>query len=371
MNTIERNGTGTNGTTNGGGNGAASGTQGGVANGVVATRAGAGVGGGAGGGRRGFSLRVFMAEGTADGLALVDHSQWIGRCMIVPRASYRAHARRRELSDMGVYVLTGPNPKTACERVFVSQTAKLRDEIDAIANKDFWTSMIVLTAEGPRLHRAHTDYIETRLVQIARGCAAAEVDNENGHSLPQLFEADAADAEHFVEQIVLMMPTLGVRAFEATPSAEPGTKLRRLSSKGAVGTGYKAGGRFVVQAGSTAARQDGADLPGYVSDLRRSLLSRGVLADENNKLYRFARDFAFDTPALAGMLVAGESVQADAWNQSVNQTVGQSGAGGSPASGSAMSDADGPAGREASGEGPSGVQTRSLKPGRQAEAAAD
>jgi len=262
--------------------------------------------------RRGFSIRTFLAEGTPDSLQIIEHSQWIGRGVVIPRAVFEQHSSRPELTGTGIYLLDGASPRTGCERVYIGQTSTLRDNMERVQRKDFWTRMIVFSAEGPRLHRAHTDYIEARLLEIARETKAAELDNTKEPAPAQLWESDRADADNFVDQVMLVAPTLGVRAFESVPAMARGGELVRLTSNGANASGYGAGGRFVVQANSAASRQDGPGCPGHVLDLRDSLVERGVLVEEGKQL-KFTQAFAFASAQQAAQLVTADDSDGGAW----------------------------------------------------------
>lgn len=268
--------------------------------------------------RRGFSIRTFLADGTPDSLQLIEHSQWVGRGTVIPRATFDQHASRPELGGTGIFVLDGPSPETGCERVYIGQVSNLRDDLDRLKKKSFWNRMVVFTAEGPRLHRAHTDYIEARLLELARDSAAAELDNTKAPTANGLGEADRADADYFIDQVMLVAPSMGVRAFEQAPAMPRGAELLRLTGNGANASGYRAGGRFVVQEGSMAARSEGAGCPGHINDLRSSLVARGVLADEG-KQYKFTQAYAFASAAQAAMLVLGTSADDAAWRAGQGQ----------------------------------------------------
>ncbi len=261
--------------------------------------------------KRGFSIKTFLADGEAEGLQIIEHSQWIGRGVVIPRARFAQHARRAELDGAGIYILVGKSPSTGVERIYVGQTANLRDEADKLRQKSFWTKLIALNADGQRLHRGHAEYIVSRLIEIAMHVKSCEVDNTEAPRVPGLSEPDMADADFFCDQLTLMMPVLGVNAFKEPPAMDGHAELR-LSGKGVVANGYSVGGTFVVEEGSTATRQDAESCPGHILDLRRSLLERGVVV-EDGKLYRFAQSFAFDSAAQAATLVLAEISKGSAW----------------------------------------------------------
>lgn len=51
-----------------------------------------------------FSLPIFVA----DGLRIVDKSNWIGKALVFPRALLPQVKARPELAQTGVYLLLGP-----------------------------------------------------------------------------------------------------------------------------------------------------------------------------------------------------------------------------------------------------------------------
>lgn len=262
--------------------------------------------------RRGFSLRTFLAEGSSDGLRTIEHSQWVGRGAVVPRHTLEQHRSRPELSGPGIYLLTGDNPRTGCERVFIGQTLDLRDQIAEIEGKDFWSRMLVFAADGPRLHRMHTDYIEARLIQLASGKKSAELDNHDQPKAPDLPEPDREDAEFYIDQLMIVAPSYGVRAFEGSPNKPRNTDIVRVNLNGGSGTGFDAGAQFVVQSGSTTTRDEANNCPGHVASIRASLIERGVLVEDGKQL-KFTTDVAFDSAAVAAMVVAGALADGDAW----------------------------------------------------------
>ena len=57
------------------------------------------------------------------------------------------------------------------------------------------------------------------------------LDNGNVPTLPSLSEADAADAEGFLAEMLLCFPVLGLAVFSTAATAAPGRKLY-LSAQG-------------------------------------------------------------------------------------------------------------------------------------------
>jgi len=58
---------------------------------------------------RGETIRVYLVDGTPQGLRVVERNGWTGSCLAFARADY-IHARSKtQLTRTGVYVLVGPD----------------------------------------------------------------------------------------------------------------------------------------------------------------------------------------------------------------------------------------------------------------------
>jgi len=263
-------------------------------------------------GRRGFSLKTFYSKGAGEGLQLVEHTQWIGKAVAIARHELDKHHDRPEFGQTGVYVLHGRNPQTGCERMMIGRVSQLGRLDVEIESMDFWSRIILFTADGPRLHEVHAEFIEARLIQQAGSSRFAELENTETAVVPALPEADQADAEYFVEQAVNALTALGVRAFETAPGKRRSSEIVYAARHGANASGFEVAGKFVVQNGSTVARSSQDDCPGYIKSLRESLTERGVMTG-NGKMLKMKMDFAFDTAAEAAMVVTGDRATAGAW----------------------------------------------------------
>src|SRR5207249_1816380 len=82
------------------------------------------------------------------------------------------------------------------------------------ARRDFWTSLVLFTSKDENLNKAHVQYLESRLVALARDAKRCVLENSNTPQLPSLSEADAAELEAFLDEMLLIFPVLGVVAFE-------------------------------------------------------------------------------------------------------------------------------------------------------------
>ncbi len=260
-----------------------------------------------------FSLRIFVADGDPDGLRIVDKSNWIGKALVFPRALLPQVKARPELVQTGVYLLLGPRPDGEGDMLYVGEGDPIRPRLEShYAQKDFWTRAIgFTTTTAGQLNKAHVQFLESRLIGLARAAKRMPLDNANQPAEPSLSEADRADMEVFLAHMLGMLPVLGVHAFEQAPKA-PAAKAGPVLSckgKGVQAMGYEASQGFVVRAGSQAVTDTAPSMAQHVRgmfDLRQELISNGVLAMQGG-LYQFTQDYSFSSPSTAAAVVLGRS----------------------------------------------------------------
>jgi hypothetical protein len=260
-----------------------------------------------------FSLRIFVADGDPDGLRIVDKSNWIGKALVFPRALLPQVKARPELAQTGVYLLLGPRPDGEGDMLYVGEGDPIRPRLERhYAEKDFWTRAIgFTTTTAGQLNKAHVQFLESRLMVLARAAKRLPLDNANQPAEPSLSEADRADMEVFLGHMLGMLPVLGVHAFEQAPSA-PAAKASPVltcKGKGVQATGYEASQGFVVRAGSQAVADTVPSMALHVRgmyDLRQELIGNGVLVMQGG-LYHFTQDYSFSSPSTAAAVVLGRS----------------------------------------------------------------
>jgi len=260
-----------------------------------------------------FSLRIFVADGDPDGLRIVEKSNWIGKALVFPRALLPQVKTRSELAQTGVYLLLGPRPEGEGDMLYVGEGDPIRPRLEShYAQKDFWTRAIgFTTTTAGQLNKAHVQFLESRLIALARTAKRMPLDNANQPAEPSLSEADRADMEVFLGHMLGMLPVLGVYAFEQAPKA-PATKagpVLTCKGKGVQATGYEASQGFVVRAGSQAVADAVPSMALHVRgmfDLRQELISNGVLSLQDG-LYQFTQDYTFSAPSTAAAVVLGRS----------------------------------------------------------------
>jgi hypothetical protein len=256
---------------------------------------------------RAFSIKIFLPDGTADGLRLVEKSNWTGLGVVCPRAAYPDSKARDEFGRTGVYVLLGPSEEGDQPTVYVGQAEQIRTRVDQHhAKKDFWQLAVFFVTRDNSLNRAMGECLESRLVELARGSKRARLDNVQIPQPPNLSEADRADVESFLLDLLSILPLVGVTAFEKPKAPTQKREMFWIRAKGVEAKGYQTTDGFVVKSGSQGVVSDVPSIHGYMKAIRLELRENGVLAVEDDHLV-FTQDYTFASPSTAAGVVLGRS----------------------------------------------------------------
>lgn len=258
-----------------------------------------------------FSLRIFVADGDPDGLRIVDRFNASARAVVFPRALLSQVKTRPELQQTGVYLLLVPRPDGEGDLLYVGEGDPILPRLqDHQSKKDFWTRAIGFVAVGGLLNKAHVQFLEARLISLARAAKRVPLDNSNSPGEPTLSEADRADMEVFLAHMLGILPVLGVHAFESAPAVTPqASPVLSCKGKGVLASGYESSQGFVVKTGSQAVADSVPSMKQHVHgmfDLRQELVANGVLVLADG-LYRFTQDYSFSSPSTAAAVVLGRS----------------------------------------------------------------
>ena len=264
----------------------------------------------------GRQVRLYLVDGTPDGLVVAEIGNWIGIALCCSRARLGDLLRRPEAARTGVYLLVGADPDVVGGmKVYVGEAddiaARLPNHLRS-EDRDFFDRVAIVVAKDTSLTKAHVRYLEGRLIKAVHEAGTAALANATAPDFQRLPEADRSDMNAFLDQTRLVLPLLGFDAFRsrAVPHASSanGSPLFVFSTAGASATARETSDGFVVLAGSTARKATTATIPASYEALRNRLIRTGQLVDgPSPDLLQFAKDVVFDSPSAAASVVAGRS----------------------------------------------------------------
>lgn len=263
----------------------------------------------------GRSVRLFLIDGTPQGMRTAEVGNWTGLALVSPRTDLARLAQRPEVRKTGVYILVGASETAASGvSVYVGEGDEVWSRLTSHdGSKDFWTHVVVFVSKDENLTKAHVRWLEATLVREIKKAKRAELHNGNEPAGGRLPEADTADMETYFENVRLLLPTLGVNVFTTEVASPPNSDGPRdelvleLRWEDARAECVVRDGQFVIRQGSSARTREVDSLGDWSRSMRKSLRDTGVLvpADGNPNLLRFTQEYAFESPSGAASVVTG------------------------------------------------------------------
>lgn len=234
------------------------------------------------------TIKIFLVHGDAKRLRTAELSNWTGKAVAGPRSEFDSVLARDESHNSGVYFLTGIDPETGTNTVYIGEAESIRDRVKSHLDKDFWNHIVFITSKDENLTKSHIRYLEGRLIDQAKQAGRAQVKNSQG-SGARLPESDREDMEIFLKKIHQLLPVLGVEVLVPTSIKAAGaTELELLSCeiKGLKATGHLTPNGIVVLAGSQAVLNERPSSHKYPwpVNMRQKLKDEGALTVKTDHL---------------------------------------------------------------------------------------
>ncbi|SEL28748.1 GIY-YIG nuclease family protein [Halomonas daqiaonensis] len=292
---------------------------------------------------QGRSIRLFLVDGTPNGLLTAEIMNWTGHVLTGPRSKLSELVQRPECGRTGIYFLVGPDPENSLRPLVyigesddVATRLKQHNRPEEKGGKDFWEKVCLVTSKDQNLTKAHVKYLESLLIQNAGEVGRCKLINGTAHDYIGLPESDRADMAFFMEQVRTVLPVLGLdflretsrpsRETEAAAASEPEASLRfylEVPRHGLRATGQEIDGEFYVFKGSLARGSWVGTERGY-QGLYNQLCEDGVLVESDGTRV-FNEDQSFSSPSAAAAVVSGRSANGRiAWKvEGSGQTYGE------------------------------------------------
>jgi len=275
----------------------------------------------------GRTIKIFLVDGTPSGFRTAELGLSTIKAVVVPRASLSAVAKRNELQKTGIYLLIGTDSENPGDKkLYVGEGDTILTRLtihNSDPEKDWWDEAVFFVSKDENLTKSHVRFLEARLIGLAKNAKRATV--VNGTSPPEhgkLPECDAVEMEEFIVQAKLLLGTLGYDLFEPAPSlpaqaaaAGQNKANERLPKFIYAGAGYSAtcivdldAGKFIVQAGSTARKEESKTLSPSSKKWRARLKENGVLVEHDDLSFKFSQDYSFKSISSAAQVVSGSTV---------------------------------------------------------------
>lgn len=259
----------------------------------------------------GKTIKIFLLDGDPNGRMTCELSNWTGKAYKIPRNKVKDCVDREDLNNTGVYLLFGKDEE-GNDLVYIGEAEIiLKRLIQHLPQKDFWHETIVFVSKDENLNKAHIKYLENRLHDIAKSTNRYKIENNNIPTQSSVSESDKAEMEEYLENIKLLVNTLGHKVFEE--KRETITKQKILqdifyikAARGADAQGKPTSDGFVVFKGSKAALITVPSITLSFIKLRQSLVDKNVMI-KNGETLEFTEDYVFSSPSTAAVMVMGRN----------------------------------------------------------------
>ena len=256
----------------------------------------------------GKAIELFLVNGTAESLITAELSNWNGKAIKIPRTEVSS-CERDDIKGVGVYFLICQEDDGTdsvyigeAENVLDRLTQHLRD-FQSGKEKYYWNTAVIFV--GRDLNKALIRYLENRFVEIAKECGRYTVLTKNTYKNTVLKEAQIASMEEFIDNVKILINTLGYKVLVPVPKANDETIYLYCKGSGASAKGFVSAGGFTVLEGSTVSDHTVPSLEtkgkSYYN-LRNALIKDGTISDRV-----FTRDYEFKAPSTASAVILGHT----------------------------------------------------------------
>lgn len=266
------------------------------------------------------TVKIFLAQGDPGSIRTAEISNWTGKAVTGPRSQLELILQREEAKNPGVHFLTGINPQTGKERVYIGEAEVIRSRIKGHLDRDFWNTITFFVSKDENLTKAHIKYLEGKLIEMTKAADRFELDNSSSSS-SHLPESDAADMDVFLAKLEQLLPVLAqefLRPIRKGFTRGKKADLLFCEIKNVKAVGRPAENGFLVLKGSEAVLEERPSVKKYPypSILRAQLSADGVLKAENDRMV-FTKDYEFSSPSAAASVIHGGSANGlQAWKDS-------------------------------------------------------
>ena len=272
----------------------------------------------------GKTIKIFLIDGDPNGRMSCELSNWTGKAYKIPRIKIKECTDRDDLMNTGVYLLFGRDEEGK-DLVYIGEAESIYKRLTQHLNqKDFWNETIVFISKDDNLNKAHIKYLENRLHDIAQIAKRYKLENSVIPTQSSISESDRAEMEEFIENIKMLVNTLGHKVFDEKREFKPKQKHEIFSIKaarGADGQGEPSSDGFVVLKGSKAAGAIVNSMTQNFITLRQKLINEGVLVNKG-EYYEFSDDYIFSSPSTAAVMVMGRNANGlTEWKQKDGKTL--------------------------------------------------
>jgi hypothetical protein len=286
----------------------------------------------------GKSIRIYLADATVTGIRYAELVNWTGQAIACPRNKLNELKNWPESFKPGVYFLFEGRYGSSKPVAYIGESENVAQRLtNHDRNKEFWSEVVIFTSKDENLTKAHIKYLESTLVFLSKEADRYELENGNTPPESSLPRADRDAMEEFVENVRMVLGTLGYSILE------PILKTKNINDSSFEGTEFKVGEDqlsnlffnvnglsaqgavtdegFVLKKGSQLSKSRSDSMPGKLFSIKEKYEIDGVLKDVGDSLVA-SEDILFNSSSYAAAIVAGTSRSGpQSWKTAIGTTM--------------------------------------------------
>lgn len=250
----------------------------------------------------GKTIRLFLVDGSVNGLTTAELSNWTGIGIRVPRIKIKDYSSRPEFHKPGVYILLGKGENNE-DFAYIGEAEVIYDRLlNHISTKDFWNEVIFFGSKDKYLNKASVKYLENRLYEMTLKAGRYAI-SQNTPTRSELSEAEQAELEEFLSNIKVLTATLGSRIFETLDETIEHINQEKevfycRNKAGADSSGSPSTEGFIVYKDSLFMVKEQSSLADGIRLERQKMLKDGTLQIDGD-FYRLTKDYVFTSSSRA------------------------------------------------------------------------
>ncbi|WP_208872903.1 GIY-YIG nuclease family protein [Fretibacterium fastidiosum] len=270
---------------------------------------------------------MFLVNGTAESIVTAELSNWNGKAVKIPRIEV-ADCMRKDIQEPGVYFLFCKDDENNKDSVYIGEAENVKERLlqhlrDATTEQEkyYWNTALIFV--GRDLNKALIRYLENRLVELALASNRYDILTKNTYKNTVLKESQIAAMEEFLENIKVLINTLGYKVLEPLRQGHSGDgeeeKFLYLKTGKTDAVGAVTAEGFVVLAGAKInAKSSDKSLSKGMAKLRQKHFDAGHVSSD----LVTTEDILFSSSSSAAIFVTGYSMSGPAhWKDKNGKTL--------------------------------------------------
>ena len=257
-------------------------------------------------------IRHFLYDGDAECIQSLEISNMTIKATLFPRPLFADFKKMPEASKPGVYLIYGEDYQTGSRKLYIGEGDPVSPRLSQhYGNKEFWTSAIVFTSKDEYVTKTQIQWLEAKLIDLAKKAGRVVLDNGNMPTEPKISEVDCAEVETFLDGILLLLKSVGIDFFipvAVTDVKTAGEEVYTMKYKDAEAKMVIKDGKYILLKDSTIVAKETPAAKEPVKVKRKFFLDGGLVSVVDDKTWIVNQNLEFDSASYAASIVAGLGV---------------------------------------------------------------